>query len=118
MKGQNLFYRAKFAFQGLAYTIKNEQSFKLELLALAFIFGVLIVLRPAPVWWGLISLTCGGVLAAELINTALERALDKLHPVKDPLIGIAKDCAAASVLVLSLTSLAVFAALVVDTFLK
>jgi undecaprenol kinase len=111
VKGQNLFFRAKYAFQGLAFAFKTETSFKLELLAIVFIFAVLCYLQPAPIWWALIALTCAGVLACELINTALERALDKLHPVRDPLIGQAKDCAAAAVLVLSLISLFIFGAL-------
>ena len=48
------------------------------------------------------------------VSAGLERALDKLHPVKDPLIGQAKDCAAAAVLVMALASLGVLAALLYE----
>ena len=54
----------------------------------------------------------GAVLAAETFNTALEHALDRLHPEQDPAIGLAKDCAAGAVLVLSLVSLCVLATFV------
>jgi len=42
------------------------------------------------------------VIAAELINTALEHLADHLHPEQDPRIKLVKDCAAAAVLVLSM----------------
>ena len=41
------------------------------------------------------------VIAAELINTALEQLADHLHPEQHPRIKIVKDCAAAAVLILS-----------------
>ena len=65
-------------------------------------------LRLPLIWFALVVVTIGAVLAAELINTALEHALDALHPQPAPLIKIAKDCAAAAVLVLSATAAVVF----------
>ena len=56
------------------------------------------------------------VLAAELFNSALEAALDRLHPERHPAIKVAKDCAAAAVLLLSLTALGVFIVFVAATF--
>ena len=53
----------------------------------------------------LLLLTIGGVMAAEMFNTALEELCDKLSSEYHPLIKFAKDCAAGAVLVL-----AVFAA--------
>jgi undecaprenol kinase len=55
-------------------------------------------------------------LAAELLNTALERVIDHLHPESHPSIKIAKDCAAGAVLVLSLAAVAVFVALLVANY--
>jgi diacylglycerol kinase (ATP) len=57
------------------------------------------------------------VLGAELINTALERVLDRLHPDHHPVVKIAKDCAAGAVLVSSVAALGVFVALLVDALL-
>ncbi len=114
MKGQNFFFRFLYAMQGLKAAFQGELSFKVEILALVGAFGLLIFARPAPVWWALVSVVGGGVLAFELVNTAIERALDKLHPERDPLIGQAKDCAAAAVLVLCLASLGVLTALILE----
>ena len=47
----------------------------------------------------------GAVLAAELLNTALEHLADRLHPEQHPVIRTAKDCAAAAVLLASISAL-------------
>ena len=52
----------------------------------------------------------GLVLAAELINTALEQIIDLLHPGQHPMMKLAKDCAAGAVLISAITALAVFIA--------
>jgi diacylglycerol kinase (ATP) len=77
--------------------------------------ALLLVLRPEPIWWALVLLTSGAVIAAELFNTALELVMDRLHPDVHPMIGRAKDCAAGAVLILSLVSLAIATALIVET---
>lgn len=64
--------------------------------------GVMGVLQPALIWWALVGMMIALVLAAELINTALEQLVDHLHPEQHPRIKIVKDCAAAAVLLLSL----------------
>lgn len=71
----------------------------------ACLLPVLLVLRPAPLWWALTGLMAGLVIAAELVNTALEHLVDHLHPEQHPRIKIVKDCAAGAVLVLSLAAL-------------
>jgi len=56
------------------------------------------------------------VLAAELFNTALEHALDGLHPEQSPFVRLAKDCAAASVMVLGACSVIVFLLMLVEVW--
>jgi diacylglycerol kinase (ATP) len=58
------------------------------------------------------------VLAAELFNTALEQLADRLHPEQHPQIRIAKDCAAAAVLVVSIGAIVVAAALLLDALAR
>jgi diacylglycerol kinase len=52
-------------------------------------------------------LAIGLVLATELVNTAVEAALDAAVPREHPLVGLAKDTAAAAVLVASIAALGV-----------
>lgn len=115
MKNQPFHRRLRFAAHGLKVAWCGEASFRLHCVAAAGVLGMLLWRRPAPVWWALLLLMCALVLAAELFNSALERALDRVHPAQHPAIGAAKDCAAAAVLVLSLAALATFAAFVVET---
>ena len=60
-------------------------------------------------------LTIAGVLAAELLNTALESALDLLHPELNSVVGKVKDYSAGAVLVMSVASVAVAVALVIES---
>jgi undecaprenol kinase len=101
------------ALRGFAHALSSEQSLKLQLLALAAALGALALLRPAPIWWAAVLIAAAGVLAAELLNTAIEHLADALHPAESAAIRAVKDCAAAAVLIASLGALAVAAALLV-----
>jgi diacylglycerol kinase (ATP) len=105
--------RLRCALRGFAQALCSEHSLKLQLLALAAALGALALLRPAPIWWAAVLAAAAGVLAAELLNTAIEHLADALHPAESAVIRTVKDCAAAAVLIASLGALAVAAALVV-----
>ena len=75
---------------------------------------VLTIIAPSPTAVfrsPLVLLASAGVIAAELFNTAIEGLADELHAQAHPAIRIAKDCAAAGVLVAALGALAVALAL-------
>jgi diacylglycerol kinase (ATP) len=114
MKNQPLMRRFGFALAGLASALRTENSFKTHVVAAAAVSGVLLWLRPTPLWWAIAALTMGFVLAAELFNTAIELLADHLHPDQHPKIKTVKDCAAAAVLVASAAALGVAAAFVYD----
>lgn len=118
MKNQPLAARLRFAVAGLAATLRSESSFKVHVIAAVGVGAVLVWLRPAPLWWAIAALAVAFVLAAELFNTAIEHLADHLHPELDPRIKIVKDCAAAAVLVASLSALAVAVAFVVTLFIS
>jgi diacylglycerol kinase (ATP) len=79
------------------------------LIAVVAVLVALCIVRPAPAWWAIGLLTVGLVLVAELLNSALEALADRRHPEQHPQIQIAKDLAAAAVLVASGTALIVAA---------
>jgi undecaprenol kinase len=112
-KNQSLVARMRFACAGFAQGLRAEQSLRLHVLAFALVLIALAVFRPEPAWWALVILASAGVISAELINTAIERLADRLHPEVHPVIGMVKDCAAAAVLVAALGALGVAAALLV-----
>lgn len=112
MKGQAFARRLRFALNGIRAAFQRERSFRFHLLAGACLVLIVLVVRPAPIWWAVAALAAGMVLVAELFNTAVEALADHLHPEQHPEIQVVKDVAAGAVLVAS-----VFAVLVAVAFL-
>jgi len=112
-KNQPLPARMRHAWRGLRHGLLAEATLRLQALALAAVVAVLLWLRPGAVWWALALLASSAVLAAELLNTAIEQLADALHPAESSAIRIVKDCAAAAVLIAVFGALAVAVAFVV-----
>ncbi len=113
-KNQPFLFRFRCACAGIAHALRAEHSFRFQIACLVAVVVAMAVLRPAPIWWAAVALACGGVVAAELFNTAIENLADLLHPEMHPVLRIVKDCAAGAVLVATLAALAVAAALIVN----
>ena len=64
---------------------------------LAIILGI--ILKLSLVEWAILTITIGLVLILEFINTSLEQIVDIVSPEKQEKARIAKDVAAASVLI-------------------
>lgn len=116
-KNQSLFARLRFARAGLVHAVSNEHSLRFQVTVFAGVLIVLAVLRPEPIWWGLVLLASGAVIATELLNTAIEVLADHLHPETHASIRIVKDCAAGAVLIASITAVAVGASLAMHIYL-
>ena len=114
MKNRSFAVRLGFALGGVAHALRAEHSFRTQVVAAVAVAAVLFWLRPAPIWWAVIGLTCAAVLAVELLNTAIEHLADHLHPELHPTIKVVKDLGAAAVLILSIGALVVAAALLVE----
>jgi diacylglycerol kinase (ATP) len=108
MKASAPLARLGYALRGLAHAWKTELTFRIQVLAAIAAAASTWILQPGLVWTALVAVMIGAVLAAELINTALEHALDGLHPAQAEFVRIAKDCAAAAVLALSAAAVVVF----------
>ena len=98
----------RYATKGLAYGLLTQRNFRVHLLlgGITFVLGLWLQLSAA--YLAIMTLTVASVLVLELINTSIEAVVDlsigrRFHP----LAGIAKDCAAAAVLVAAITSLVV-----------
>jgi undecaprenol kinase len=109
--------RLGFALRGLAHALRTQSSVRIQAAAAALALLALIALRPAAVWWALVLLASAAVLAAELLNTAIEQLADELHPAESPGIRIVKDCAAAGVLIATLGAVAIGVALLAHLLL-
>lgn len=110
-KSQSFGKRLRFALAGLGHAFRREPSFRMQCLALVAACALLLATRPEALWWALVVLASAAVLAAELLNTAIEQLADALHPADSPAIRIVKDCAAGGVLVAVLGAFGVAVAL-------
>lgn len=93
-----------FALEGIVTAFRAERNVKLilGLGLLAIIAGFILEIDN---WaWCIVLLLIGLLVSAELINTALEAVVDLCSPDFHALAKLAKDVAAGSVLVLSITA--------------
>lgn len=121
MKNRPFRERLGFALEGIRTGWRRESSFRMQAMLAGTAALALIVLRPAPIWWALVAVTCALVLALELLNSAMEAVIDLLHPGIHPAIKIAKDMLAGAVLTMSIAALVVGVAMALDSgpaFLK
>lgn len=115
MKNQPFTTKLANAWSGIRFTFRTENNFRVQtIIALLTLFGM-VLLQPALLWWALIVICIGLVLAGELANTALETLIDHIHPEQHPLIGKAKDIMAGMVLILSITTVVIALLAVLDT---
>ena len=93
-----------FALQGFRTALRQERNIKVMLAGGAFAVAMGLIRRIDAVSWAVVLVCCGMVIAAELLNTAIETVVDLVSPEFHPLAGQAKDIAAAASWVLSLTA--------------
>jgi diacylglycerol kinase (ATP) len=74
----------------------------------------MLLIHPPLIWVALLSIMIGLIFALELVNTALEHALDGLHREEAHFVRLSKDCAAAAVLVMSVCAVIVFLLMLAD----
>ncbi len=84
MKGRPLIERLGYAAAGLREAVARERSFRTHLRFAGAAVLALLVLRPSPVWWGLVGLVATLVLAFEMINSALEGSSTSCTPLAIP----------------------------------
>ena len=95
----------KDAIKGIAYVFRNEQNFKLQILAgiLAVFFMFLFQIK---IYEKLIViLMIFLILILELVNTVVEKFIDLLKPRMEIHAGVIKDIMAGAVFISSLSSL-------------
>ncbi|HEX8974393.1 MAG TPA: diacylglycerol kinase [Patescibacteria group bacterium] len=93
------------AIDGLAYAIKQERNFRIELVIACFVFALIFIFRLKN-WEAIVLiLMIMWVLIAELINTVLERVVDILKPRIHPYARLIKDLMAAVVLISSIVAI-------------
>jgi diacylglycerol kinase (ATP) len=85
----------------------NERNFQIEFCALLINIFLIFIFQLSNIETAIILLTCFSVLALEIVNTAIEKVCDFIHPEFDKRIGLIKDLAAAAVVLMAIVSVVV-----------
>lgn len=109
----------KYAAQGIYYALRTQRNFRIHTIASIVVISVGSFLRLSTIEIAVLALTCGAVMALELINTALEAVVDlTVKQTYHELAKIAKDCAAGAVFVAALTAILVGVCLLAPPLLE
>ena len=91
-----------YAFNGIIVCIKKERNMRIHLTFCAYMFyflGVHDWFEVTRTQYAILFVICAAVIGGELVNTAIERAVDHASTEITEPGRIAKDCAAGAVLV-------------------
>ena len=91
-----------YAFQGIFTAITKERNMRIHIVCMIYMFFFLFAFdffEVTRTQLAILFLACGQVIAAELINTAIESIIDAQGKEQTKHGKIAKDCAAGAVLV-------------------
>ena len=97
----------KYAFEGIFHALLNEANFRIQVVITVIAVTMGIHYKINTTEWGLLALTSGFLLSAELINTAIEEFID--HLIEDESNGakIIKDVSAGFVFITAITTLVI-----------
>ncbi len=103
----SIFESFNFAVEGIIHVLRTQRNMRVH-------FAVAIVVLVAAIWVGVtkleliaLLLAIAFVFVAEMINSALEQAIDVATTSFDPLAKLAKDVAAGAVLIATVNALAI-----------
>jgi diacylglycerol kinase len=102
-----LFNSFQHAFEGIWYVVHTQRNARIHLAAMAVVVVVGAGIGLSRIEWAVLVLVIGLVLAAEWFNSAIEAVVDLVTTERRPLAKVAKDAAAAGVLLTALAAIAV-----------
>lgn len=97
----------QYALRGLLRVAKEEQNFRLELLAAAALAVLMVAFDLKPSERAILTLAAVSVLVLELLNSVFERMVDLLKPRIHHYVEDVKDILAGTVLIAALGALAI-----------
>jgi undecaprenol kinase len=96
-----------FAISGIFHALRNERNMKIHSVVTIIVIILAWIYHLSAIEWMFISFAICGVLALELVNTAVERVVDLVTKEFHPLAKQAKDVAAGAVLLYAILSVVI-----------
>jgi diacylglycerol kinase len=95
------------AFRGIGQVVRRQRNARIHALAAALALLMAAILKIGLLEWALLVIVIILVWSAELMNSAIEAAVDLAQPKLHPMARLAKDAAAGAVLLAALAALLV-----------
>ena len=96
-----------YAFEGIIHVLRTQRNMRIHFLVAAVVLVVAFAAGVSKLELIALLLAIAFVLIAEMINTALEGAIDVATTSFDPMAKLAKDIAAGAVLIATVNALAI-----------
>jgi diacylglycerol kinase (ATP) len=96
-----------YAFQGVIHVLRTQRNMRVHVAIAAVVLIVAIILGVSRLELIALLLSIAFVLITEMINTAIEGAIDVATTSFDPMAKLAKDIAAGAVLIAAVNAIAV-----------
>lgn len=106
-KDYTLFDAFRSAFSGIIFSFKTERNMRIHLLAAIIVIVSGFFFSITNVEWMVLILVIAITIALELINTAIENAVDLITAQEHPVAKAAKDIAAGAVLIFCIASVGI-----------
>lgn len=107
---KKLFMSFVYAFRGIFRTVANERNLRIHITCVIYMISILLftdwfVLSRTD--WAILVACCGLVIGGEIVNTAIENAVNLASKEYTEYGKIAKDAAAGAVLISAITAVIV-----------
>ena len=107
-KSQGFVKTFKNAGKGVRMSIKSERNIRVHILIGVIVLFAAFYLKFSVVKISVILLAAGSVISAEMLNSAIEFALDSIYHNKySKMVGIAKDIAAGAVMTVTFIAITI-----------
>lgn len=91
-----------YALRGITAAVREERNLRVHICAAVYVLVFSLFYAFSPLEYTALALIVTGMMALELMNSAIERIVDGLSPGPKALAGTVKDMAAGAVLVFTL----------------
>src|ERR1043166_4098435 len=106
-RAQNLLESFNFALEGIIPILRTQRNMRIHFLAAVIVLVAAVAIGVSKLELIALLLAIAFVFITEMINSALEQAIDVATTSFDPLAKLAKDVAAGAVLIATLNAVAV-----------
>ena len=96
---RHLINATRFSRQGLVAAFRRESAFRQEIVLILVLIPPGIWIAESPVDFVLLMAVCLLVLVVELLNSAVEAAIDRIGNKHHPISALAKDYGSAAVMI-------------------